>query len=796
MTACCRDRRRTWTAPALAAAVLAAVAWLAWPALAAPDDNPNGRTISEVVPVGNRIRTADQIRQVLHTRPGTKYESATVQEDLRRLHATKWFVPGEVQILTKTDPDGRVTVFVHVAELTGVVQDVQFLGAQHLSRTELQNLTGVRKGEPMNPEINRRGCLEIVRKLQDDGRYYASADLLEGGKPSDTRVVYQIVEGPKVKVAGVDFVGVEHANTGRLRTQLVTKRRFAGFFGGTFNPMTIEFDRQKLIEYYEGLGFLDVRIDPEVAPAANVGEVRIVYHVVEGQQFQVAGKQIDGVKSFPVEKLEPLANEMPAGERYDRRLSEANKRRLRDYYGSRGYEVAVKEQRYALPDQPNVVQVHYEVLNDRGVPDRIGIIRFDGNTITKDRVILNQLRDDFRPGQILPYNKLEDARMRLARLGIFDQENPPSVEVIPNEFDSAFKDVLVRVQETRTGQLMLGGSFNTDAGVTGNISINERNFDILRWPTSLDDFRQGRAFRGAGQEFRIEAAPGTQFQRYSATWREPYLFDTLFGLTVSGYYYNRALAEYTEERYGGRFTIDRRLDPIWRASVATRVEGVGISNIPDGATPAITNDKGTHFLVGMRPGINRDTRDSYIYPTTGSVFDAGFEQVLGDYTFPAGTVEFTKFFSNKWLAREDGSGKHVLGLRTQLAFTGANAPVFERLYGGGIRSFRGFTFRGVGPFENGFAVGGTFAWFNTIEYQIPIFANDKFHWAFFVDHGTVERRVQITDYRVSIGTGLRLNIPALGPLPLAIDFAVPLNKGPFDHKQWVNISVGVFGTQY
>ena len=71
------------------------------------------------------------------------------------------------------------------------------------------------------------------------------------------------------------------------------------------------------------------------------------------------------------------------------------------------------------------------------------------------------------------------------------------------------------------------------------------------------------------------------------------------------------------------------------------------------------------------------------------------------------------------------------------------------------------------------------------------FANDKFHWAFFVDHGTVEKDFKITDYRVAIGTGLRLNIPALGPLPLAIDIGVPLVKGPYDHKQLINISVGV-----
>jgi outer membrane protein insertion porin family len=791
MTACRRDRRRTLAV----AAALAVAAVLMSPAGSTatdnPSDNPNGRIISEVLPVGNRIRTPDQIRAQMVSRPGIAYESATVQEDVRRLNATKWFVPGGIQIITKVDPDGRITILVYVTELTNTVQDLQFLGAQHLSRNELQTLSGVRKGEPMNPLANELGRVAIQKKYQEDGRYYASVDLIEGRKPTDSSVIYNILEGPVVRVAGIDFRGVEHAEIGRLRTQLVTHKAFAGFIGGKFTPISIDFDRQKLIEYYEMLGFLDVQIGGEVTPTADVGFVRIVYHVVEGKQYKVAGKQIVGAKSIPVETLNPLVDEMKPGERYDRRLSEANLNRIKDYYGIRGYQVAVEEHRFALPDNPSVVQVQYEVLNDRGTPDRVGRIIVEGNTVTQERVILNQL--PFRPGQILPYNQIEVAKANLMRLNIFDPENPPTIEVIPNEFDSSFKDILVRVNETRTGQFMIGAAFNSNQGVTGNITLNERNFDILRWPTSVDDFRDGRAFRGAGQEMRIEAAPGTEQSRYSITWREPFLLDTPFGLTVSDYYFQRSYAEYDQHSYGTRITLDRRLDPIWRASIGLRVEGDDINAVPLFAPFSISKDEGKHLLVGLRPGITRDTRDSYIYPTSGSVLDMGFEQVLGSYTFPVATVEFTKFFSTKYLAREDGSGKHVLGIRTQISVTDENAPVFERLYGGGIRSFRGFTFRGVGPFEDGLATGGTFAFLNTIEYQIPIFASDKFHWAFFVDHGTVEQNVEIRNYRVAIGTGLRLNLPMLGPLPLAVDFAVPLNQAPTDKRQLFSISVGLFG---
>jgi hypothetical protein len=76
-------------------------------------------------------------------------------------------------------------------------------------------------------------------------------------------------------------------------------------------------------------------------------------------------------------------------------------------------------------------------------------------------------------------------------------------------------DVLITVQETNTGSLLFDVGVNSDAGLTGSIVLNERNFDLMRPPTGLEDLLNGAAFRGAGQELRIEAVPGTLLQRYS-----------------------------------------------------------------------------------------------------------------------------------------------------------------------------------------------------------------------------------------------------------------------------------------
>jgi outer membrane protein insertion porin family len=160
---------------------------------------------------------------------------------------------------------------------------------------------------------------------------------------------------------------------------------------------------------------------------------------------------------------------------------------------------------------------------------------------------------------------------------------------------------------------------------------------------------------------------------------------------------------------------------------------------------------------------------------------------------PIGTAEYTKF----WTLHQarDGGWKGILAVRSQLTLMGDNAPVFERVFAGGFRSLRGFAFRGVGPVDNGYYVGGNFSFLNTVEYQLPLMANERISFVAFCDHGTVERGVRITDYRVSLGVGMRLKVPALGPLPIALDFGFPVVRGPQDQKQVFSFYLGWIGGQ-
>jgi len=754
---------------------------------------PAGKEIAEVVVQGNRLRTTQEILAKMNSRSGQRYSEIMATDDVGRLLAQGWFPPNGVQLATSERPDGKITVIVNVNELPSTVREIIYRGVDHISSGDLEKLTGLKRGMPMSPSSNQAARQAIVRKYQEMGRLWAGVQLVEGDKIEDTRVVFDVAEGPTAKISGIEFkfFGPTSGDVsiGRLRTQITSSRAYLGtLIGGEYNPAQIENDITKLTEYYHNLGYLDTRIQRELIWTEDHRSVKVTFHVQEGPRYKIGKVQIDGNKVHNEETLLGYTD-LREGDSYDKFVVQADMRRIKDFYGYQGRPIIAREVFHQSGE--GVVNVHIAI--DEREPVRVGEIKVVGNTVTRENVIRREV--NLFPGQILSFPDLIEAERQLSRLGIFDEDpstgTKPTVELERPEVDEPFKNILVTVKEKPTGSFMIGAGVTSDAGVTGSIVLNERNFDITRLPRSWDDVLEGRAFRGAGQEFRMEAVPGNIFQRYTISWREPYLFDSRYSLGTSGYYYTRGYSEFNESRVGGRLTLGRRFTNIWSANITTRVEDVKIFDASIYAPPQITNDVGHSTLIGTRLGVQRDSRDNFLRPTSGSVLDLGAEQVIGDYDFPILTAEATKYWTVH--QRKDGSGRHVVAARTQVSYAGPDAPVFERFYAGGFRSLRGFSFRGVGPNVDGFNVGGNFAFLNSLEYQIPIMANDNLYFVSFLDSGTVESNVDIKNYRVTAGVGLRIAVPQLlGPVPLALDFGFPINKAPWDNKQIFSFWLGFF----
>ncbi len=351
-------------------------------------------------------------------------------------------------------------------------------------------------------------------------------------------------------------------------------------------------------------------------------------------------------------------------------------------------------------------------------------------------------------------------------------------------------DLDIFVQEARTGKFSFGVAVNSNAGLTGQITVEERNFDLFRWPRGWDDVLNGGAFRGGGQYLRLEAYPGSQFQRYMISLTEPYLLGTNVSGTTSLSYFDRNYFDYFESRYGGTLGLGYRLTPDLSVQSSLRLENVGISNPRVPGVAELDAALGHHDLFGGKFRIMHDTRDLPMAPTEGHYFDVSYEQVFGSFDYGRAEMDYSQYYMLR--ERPDGSGRHVIAFSTQLGYQGSDSPIFEHYFAGGYNTLRGFAFRGASPVDNTVRIGGRFKFINSVEYFFPLTADDMVKGVVFCDFGTVEQTTSFQDpFRVAPGAGLRINVPALGPAPLALDFAFPVSYASTDQKQTFSFFFGV-----
>ena len=425
---------------------------------------------------------------------------------------------------------------------------------------------------------------------------------------------------------------------------------------------------------------------------------------------------------------------------------------------------------------------------DKKVAERIGTTTDDKSTNVKSGF---QLPNIFNPVRNrLPRGSLPIANINTDPLNALAQ--PLNQAASNAAFPANYADLDVYVAETQTGRINFGGAFNSDNGIVGQFSIDEKNFDISRWPRNFREIVDGTAWRGAGQQFRLELAPGTDVERYLVSFTEPYWLGTNYSFSASGYLFQRQFFDWDEERVGGRFSLGRRLTPDLSISGGIRLEQVTLDDPRVDTSEQLNANLGTSDLYIGNIGLIRDTRDSRVQPTEGSYFAITYSQAFGDFDFSRGDLDYRRY--RLLYERPDGSGRHTISFGTKLGFTGSDTPVFENFFAGGFATLRGFEFRGASPLDGGARVGGEFQWLNTVEYTFPIKADDAIKGVLFCDFGTVEQEVEINseNFRVAPGFGLRVSAPGIGGgAPLAFDFAFPVSTAEGDDEKVFSFHLGL-----
>ncbi len=446
---------------------------------------------------------------------------------------------------------------------------------------------------------------------------------------------------------------------------------------------------------------------------------------------------------------------------------------LVDGYGAGGFvDVDILPQ--GTSAGPGVVDLTYTISEgSRSFVERVNI---SGNTRTKDKVLRREIL--ILPGDIFNTVRVETSKTRLENLGYFEKvDTYPEDTGIPGR-----KDLLVQVQEKRTGALNFGAGFSSIESLIGFVELTQGNFDLLNFPT----------FTGAGQKFRLRIQTGTQSQNYLLSLTDPYFLDQRLSLGGDIFYHEASFlsVEYDQRNYG--FTIDARrpLLPFLALNLNYRLEEIDIFNLAFDASPTIVAEAGNHLKSQVGAILNYDTRDSVFLTRHGhrvvltrfspAVFSAATSKPMASTSRPRSIFSFPTT-----------SSSHLIGGVGVVSTwgNGTSVPIFDRLYLGGANNLRGFDFRDVGPKDvNGEPIGGNTSARITVEVTMPIIP--RIRGAVFYDTGYVNADSYDfgTQHIASdVGVGVRLDLP-IGPLK--IDYGIPLQKDNNTNGPKIQFSVG------
>lgn len=733
-------------------------------------------------------------RNNIRTLRGRPLRADVLRDDVQRLNRLSAF--RRVESLVQPLEGGGVRVIITLVPQP-LIQGVEVVGNRSINDDQLLAVIGVLEGTAVDRFQIDRSARRVEDIYREQGFYLASVTIDEDALEQQGIVIYRVREGTRVKITDIRFESIDGAlafRESRLRREIETKE--GGLFRkGEIDETVLDRDISTIIDFYRDRGFLDARADYEIRTSPDGSEAILGFVVEQGPAYTLRDVRIEYTEGSLEVLSEPQAAALltiKPGDRYGVRDLVDSLRAISDALGQMGYTSArVARADLRDPDRPLVDMV---LTIETGPRYRTGEVIIQGDSITRKNVILRQT--EIRPGRPLSTVDVERTEVAIQRLRLFNPRGTRLTLQPPDPAEPEYRDVLIEVEETNTGSFDLGGAVTSDAGIIGRIALTQRNFDIANPPDSGGEFFFGRAFRGAGQTFSIEALPGDEIERYTISLSEPFLFETDYSGSAQAFYRDRDFDEFDERRFGGRFSLGRRFGSLWSGSLNSRIESVEISNIlPDSPVDIFELEGEDNAIIGVGPRFVRNTLDNQFLPTRGSRTEFGVEQVFGDFDFTRFEAQHSVFIP---LARDDLDRATVLELSTSVGYIPQGedeAPVFERFYLGG-NSFRGFEFRTISPrsvrADNGEPsddpVGGTWQFFAGLQLRQPIFQNIVSAVA-FIDTGTVTNDPGFEDYRVSVGAGLRISIPQLSPAPLAFDFGFPLLDEETDESQLFSFSI-------
>ncbi len=300
-----------------------------------------------------------------------------------------------------------------------------------------------------------------------------------------------------------------------------------------FNEKKYNDDKNKILDYYNSLGFRDATIVADTT-YNDKGDLDVAIKLTEGPRYYFGNITWKGNTKYPDSILSAILG-IKKGDVYN---AETLNKRLGVTPSPEGGDIAslYEDDGYLFfritPVETAVYNdtIDHEIRIVEGPQATIGKVGISGNDKTKEYVIRRELRTI--PGEKFSREKIIRTQRELSQLGYFDAEKI-SPGIVPHP-ENGTVDITWNVVEKSSDQLELSAGFGGGIGLTGTLGVTFNNFSIYNifkkkaWdPLPVGD----------GQKLSLRAqSNGKQFRSYNFSFTEPWLGGKKRDPFTIGYY--------------------------------------------------------------------------------------------------------------------------------------------------------------------------------------------------------------------------------------------------------------------
>ena len=753
--------------------------------------SPEGRKISsiDVQIIGPMTVGKSFVLQNLQVEKGGKYEGSSIDRSIRNLTSSGTVNDVRVYIDPEKSNENEVALIFKVWTKSRI-KSVLFEGNNKLSDRKLEKIITLNAGDLVDEALLKSDLILLKEKYLEKGYWNSIIDsqIIKDDSNEEVTLLYKIVEGDKRSISKVLFSGNESISSKKLLSEIETAPwRFWRFWSkrSKYRPEIIEDDLDKLRKYYRNQGFLDVLIEESGVLLKQVGrnKLELTFKIDEGERSFFGKQTIVGNVTISTDELLTIKrheNAIKEGEPYSPDAISDETNRLRKKYGEKGYlDARVKVNR-----TPNLaskqIDLRFEITENNKFS--VNSIEVRGNDKTKSIAIIRELA--LSPGDTFDLVRMETSEARLRNTRFFEKVSLDDEPIQTNdpELQNSKRNLVVDVEEGRTGHVSFGVGFSTLEKAMMFAEFRQGNFDIMKW-------RSPHRLQGDGQKFRLRLKLGSRSNEVRLAIEEPWFLNrrVAAGFEVfrekSDYY----SSYYDEMRAGFEIYFRKRLFELVEGRVFYSYEDVLIDDIDPNAPWFIRKDAKNGEIeqliskVGLT--LSRDTRDSILFPTEGSILSVKKEFAGGIFGGDAeyGKLELqgARFFQTFEPMEQVLSISGRTGTLGRFNGKDADVPFFERFFLGGPYNLRGWDYRdaGVNPTNPGKEPeGGNSYSYASLEYTFKV--ADPLRLAIFYDGGYL----RAGDFKLLPGDsfegwhdnwGIGLRIMVMG-MPLRLDLGFPV----------------------